>query len=265
LDEVIVRNNHVTWPATWYTDFLKCAVLDPSFEGGDRKVFLPFKMGQVLSDTGSKKWIIEFGEPIELKVSVKEDQEIHYQILHQVVAICRTMNIPASRFALGSSGEGGGLYSIFRREWGPVTGIEEAGKVTDRPISAVNPKPANEEYDRVVSELLFAVREFAICDSLRNMPAEAVKELCARKWEVRNKFIRVETKHELRKHFNRSPDYGDACAFAVELARRLGAYAGTELKPGPDQTTPFKEWQQEYDMMVQDENLHSFEYADADR
>jgi hypothetical protein len=261
LDEVIVRNNHVTWPATWYTEFLKCAVLDPSFEGGDRKVFLPFKMGTVLSDAGGKKWLIEFGEPIELKISVKDDQEIHYQILHQVVAICRTLSVPASRFALGSSGEGGGLYSIFRREWGPVTGIEEAGKVSERPISAVNQKAACEEYDRVVTELLFAVREFAICDSLRNMPAEAVKELCARKWEVRNKLIRVETKHELRKHFNRSPDYGDACAFAVELARRLGAFAGTELKAGPDQVTPFKAMQEEYDNMVLDEAHFHEHYA----
>jgi len=63
------------------------------------------------------------------------------------------------------SGEGGGLLSIFRREWGPVVGIEEAGKVSDRPISAVNPRPASEEYDRVVTELHFAVREFAINDA----------------------------------------------------------------------------------------------------
>jgi hypothetical protein len=47
LDERIVINNHLREPATWYTDFQQCAVLDPSYEGGDRKVFLPFKMGQV--------------------------------------------------------------------------------------------------------------------------------------------------------------------------------------------------------------------------
>jgi hypothetical protein len=262
LDEVIVRNNHVAWPANWYTDFLRCAVLDPSYEGGDRKVFQPFKMGQVNSDTGSKKWLIEFETPLELTVSVRDNEEIHYQMLHQCVALCRSMNIPANRFALGSSGEGGGLYSIFRREWGPVVGIEEAGKVSDRPISAVNPKPACEEYDRVVSELLFAVREFAICDSLRNMPQEAIKELCARKWEMRNKYIRVETKHELRKHFNKSPDYGDAVAFCIELARRLGAYAGTELR-GEEQVH-FKEFQREYDELVLDDNRYSPQYAAVD-
>ena len=42
LDERIVLNNHLRESATWYTDFQQWAVLDPSYEGGDRKVFLPF-------------------------------------------------------------------------------------------------------------------------------------------------------------------------------------------------------------------------------
>lgn len=106
----------------------------------------------------------------ELKISVRDDQEIHYQIANQCVELCRSLHIPPARFALGSSGEGGGLPSIFRREWGPVVGIEEAGKVSDRPVSAVNPKPASEEYDRVVSELHFAVRSMRPSDP-RSAPA----------------------------------------------------------------------------------------------
>jgi len=41
LDERIVLNNHLRDSAAWYTEFQQCAVLDPSYEGGDRKVFLP--------------------------------------------------------------------------------------------------------------------------------------------------------------------------------------------------------------------------------
>jgi len=36
LDERIVLNNHLREPATWYTDFQQCAVLDPSYEAGSR-------------------------------------------------------------------------------------------------------------------------------------------------------------------------------------------------------------------------------------
>jgi hypothetical protein len=254
LDERIVLNNHLREPATWYTSFTQCAVLDPSYEGGDRKVFLPFKLGQVPGEDGAKSWLIEFGTPVELKISVRLDQEIHYQIFHQCVELCRSLAIPPERFALGSSGEGGGLLSIFRREWGPVVGIEEAGKVSERPISAVNPRPASEEYDRVVSELHFAVREFAVNDALRNMPAQAIKEFCARRWEMRAKKCRVETKPEMRKHFPRSPDYADSCCFAVELARRLGALAGTQLKNQPESS--FSNMQREYDDMITDHNAY---------
>jgi hypothetical protein len=260
LDERIVINNHLRERAIWYTSYQQCAVLDPSYEGGDRKVFLPFKFGEVSGEDGARKWLIEFGDPVELKISVRDDQEIHYQIFHQCVELCRSLHIPPARFALGSSGEGGGLLSIFRREWGPVVGIEEAGRVSDRPLSAVNPRPSSEEYDRVVSELHFAVREFAINDALRNMPAHAITEFCARRWEMRNKRVRVETKTEMRKHFVRSPDYADACCFAVELARRLGAVAGTELRNQPQSS--WMEMQREYDEMIADENayLHSSAY-----
>jgi hypothetical protein len=261
LDEVIVRNKHVTEPATWYTSFTQGAALDPSYEGGDRKVFLPFRFGRLPTPVeGQYTWQIEFGVPVELQISVRDEMEVHYQIMQQCVERCKALNIPPDHFALGSSGEGGGLLSIFRREWGPVVGIEEAGKVSERPVSAANPKPCNEEYDRVVSELMFAVREFAVNDSLRNMPEQAVRELCVRKWEIANKKVRVETKDELRTHYNKSPDYGDAVAFCVELARRLGAIAGHIMR-GEDSDW-LKEAQAEYDSMIADDN--SFAYANAE-
>jgi hypothetical protein len=59
----------------------------------------------------------------------------------------------------------------------------------------------------------------------------------------------------MRKHFRRSPDYGDAVAFAIELARRLGATAGnaelTKVDPWG------KEIQKEYDELVLDEMAYT--------
>ena len=254
LDERIVYNNHVTQPATWYTSFRWCAALDPSYEGGDRKVFQAFKLGQLGGDDHNR-WQIEFAKPVELKISIRQDEEIHYQIVHQCVDLCENLNIPAGRFAIGSSGEGGGLLSIFRREWGPVVGIEEAGIVSERPVSHSNPKPCCEEYDRVVTELWFAVREFAIHGCLRAMPAEAIREFYTRRWDIQSRKVRLETKKELSRHFRRSPDYGDAVAFCVELARRLGAIAGN---PELSKVDPWgKELQEEYDLMVAGENTYS--------
>lgn len=253
LDERIVLNNAVKEPAIWYTKFQWCAALDPSYEGGDRKVFQPFKLGQLGGDDHNR-WQIEFAKPIELKISIKDAEEIHYQIVHQCIDLCERMEIPPNRFALGSSGEGGGLLSIFRREWGAVVGIEESGMVSDRPISKSNPRLCSEEYDRVVTELWFAVREFAIHGCLRGMPDEALREFYTRRWEIQNHKVRLETKKELRKHFKRSPDYGDAIAFCIELARRLGAIAGNP------ELVKVDNWgiedQKEYDEAVAGENTY---------
>ena len=227
LDERIVLNNAVKEPAIWYTSFRWFAALDPSYEGGDRKVFQAFKLGQLGADKNDS-WQIEFAKPVELKISIKEEKEIHYQIVQQCIDLCEGLEIPPIRFALGSSGEGGGLLSIFRREWGAVVGIEEAGVVSDRPVSKSNPRSCHEEYDRVVTELWFAVREFCIHGCIRAMPDEAIREYYARRWQIQNRKVRLETKEEFKKHFKRSPDYGDAVAFCVELARRHGAIAGNK-------------------------------------
>ena len=63
----------------------------------------------------------------------------------------------------------------------------------------------------------------------------------------------------MRKQYPRSPDYADSVSFAVELARRLGAVAGTELKNQPQNN--WMEWQREYDDMIADEN--SFMYPSS--
>jgi hypothetical protein len=67
----------------------------------------------------------------------------------------------------------------------------------------------------------------------------------------------------MRKHFVRSPDYADSVSFAVELARRLGAVAGTELRNQPE--SDWMAWQREYDEMITDENayLHNSAYEDG--
>jgi hypothetical protein len=254
LDERIVINNRCREPGTWYTKYEMCAAFDPSYEGGDRKVFQAFRMGQLGPDD-HERWQIEFLKPVELKISIKDDHEIHYQIVQQCIDLCESLDIPAGRFGMGSSGEGGGLLAIFRREWGPVVGIEEAGSVSGRPISHSNPKPCSEEYDRVVTELWFAVREFAIHGCLRGFPDDALREFYTRRWDIQSHKVRLETKKELKKHFRRSPDYGDAVAFCVELARRLGAIAGNPALVKVDQWG--KKTQADYDDMVAGEGTYA--------
>jgi hypothetical protein len=59
----------------------------------------------------------------------------------------------------------------------------------------------------------------------------------------------------MRKHYPRSPDYADSVSFAVELARRLGATAGTELKNQPE--NDWRSWQDEYSEMVASDDTYT--------
>ena len=107
----------------------------------------------------------------------------------------------------------------------------------------------------MVTELWFAVREFAIHGALRGFPDDALKEFFTRRWDIVNHKVRLETKKELKKHFRHSPDYGDAISFCVELARRLGAVAGN---PELIKVSKWgKETQAEYDEMVAGENTYA--------
>jgi hypothetical protein len=64
----------------------------------------------------------------------------------------------------------------------------------------------------------------------------------------------------MRKHFVRSPDYADSCCFAVELARRLGATAGTILHNQAESS--FAQIQAEYDDIILDPGAFSYSSDD---
>ena len=88
------------------------------------------------------------------------------------------------------------------------------------------------------------------------MPEEALREFYTRRWDIQNHKVRLETKKELKNHFKRSPDYGDAASFCIELARRLGAIAGNR------ELSKVNSWgikdQQEYDDMIQDDKAFCY-------
>jgi hypothetical protein len=133
---------------SWVNGFVQAAVLDPSFEGQDRKVLRFPKWGDVFDSlTGQTRKAIDLGEYIILKVDVTLPEPIHYQIVRQVKQACIERGIPPDLMALDSSGEGGGLASIFAREWSPaIVMVEFGGRASERPVSEINPRTCREEY-----------------------------------------------------------------------------------------------------------------------
>lgn len=196
-----------------------CAGLDPAFEGGDRCVLRFAKCGE---QDGRKT--LSLGDIIFIKTKASADDPIHYQIVRQVREECVKRAVPANLFALDSTGEGGGLLAIFQREWSPeVLGVEFGGRPSKHPVSQTNTKRADQEYDRVVTELWFFFRLLVQNEQIKGLDQETATEFCRRWYDMKGPYISIETKALMKERTRKSPDLADNAVVIARLAHlRLG-------------------------------------------
>lgn len=219
--------------ATWIGNYTMGAGLDPAFEGGDRCILRIGKCG-LIEDEKKKdvnvfntrqedygKQIIALSEIITIKTSASSDEPIHYQIVRQVKTICHERGVLPSFFALDSTGEGGGLASIFQREWSPeILCVEFGGAASLRPISETNSKRSDHEYLNRVTELWYGFRNLVFNGQIRGLDDETATEFCRRYWEMRGNLMMVEPKSKMKERTRKSPDLADATVVLVEMFRQ---------------------------------------------
>lgn len=245
LSMALVKQGNAMDSAVWVGEFTEIAHLDPSFEGNDRCVLRFSKCGL----TTNGKTVLALGTPIVIKVKVSAEEPIHYQIVRQVKEECIKRNIPPERFALDSTGEGGGLASIFLREWGPgITLVEFGGRPSTDPISETNPKRADMEYDRKVTELHYRFRTLVMNSQIRQLDVETATEFCQRRYEMKGNLVAIETKTIMKQRTRRSPDFSDNAVVGAELARRLGLLGGSGSAHSSKKTDRWREFAKKYDV-----------------
>lgn len=229
LDPAIIEKFRCHDRAYWTSDYTQGASLDPAFvEGGDRKILQFFRKGFVNDDLGSR-WVIEFGEWLEVPIDSGSNDPVEYQIVRYVRERCESKGITAGNVATDSTGIGRGLLSVFQQEWGPVVGVEFGGKPSDMVVDGEG-KRAHEVYDRRSSELNIMVRTFAVANGIRGLSKEAAGEFTNRMTSYTGKY-RVETKKEYKKRNGKSCDASDAACIGLELARQQGAVPGAAVAP----------------------------------
>jgi hypothetical protein len=170
-----------------------------------------------------------------------------YQIASRVVLECDKRRIRPEKFAMDKTGTGRGVYAILRQTWGEVLGVEFGGAASTRPASAADPRESCEVYDRKVTELWYSCREFLLSEQLKGLYSEAIIQFCSREYTIRNRKISLDTKDECKKKIGRSPDMADAVAILADLARNLGAVAGTYTKTSDRWEKAAQKWNDIYD------------------
>jgi len=202
--------------------FVNMAGLDPSFEGGDRCTLRFGKCGNV---NGKKTLLLTDKLYIQTKVST--DDPMHFQIVRNVKEACIQRSVDPYYFGLDSTGEGGGLASIFQREWSrEVLCVEFGGRPSQHPVSTTNPKRADQEYDRRVTELWFFFRLLLLNEQIKGLDQETAAEFCRRWWCMKGPYVSLETKSKMKERTRKSPDDADAAAVLTQVA-----YARDKLLP----------------------------------
>lgn len=218
LSENTLIRFHCFDQVTWKRDFISSASLDPGF-GGDPCILRLFQRG--LDTTNTLR--ILCSQIIELPINLKSPDSAEVQIATKVMAICKANSIPPEEFVIGSTGTGRGTLGELKRVWSPrIIDVQEGGSPSDRILDPSYPVPANEQYDRKVTELWFDIRTFTEADLLRGLDTTTATQLCSRTYKDIGGQSRRKISLQQKQDMLHSPNQADALAFAVELFIQKG-------------------------------------------
>lgn len=234
MDEALLNQFSTRDAAVWKRNWTMAATLDPAFEGGDRRVFYPFRWGEYANGVVG----MEFLPPQIVEVDMTQDKRwIHYQIADAVERLCKEFKVngqPApiapEDFIMDVTGEGGGLFSIMSGRWSPSIQSCEFGGAADKvQIAPDRPTTWHELYKNRVTMLWYAFRRFVEGGQIRGLTdSGTITELTSRDKKRQGGKIQVVPKSEMKLSKNRSPDRADAAVLAAEYLRRKGVQpAGT--------------------------------------
>ncbi len=152
------------------------------------------------------------------------------QLANETMRICRDNGVAPENFICDTTGNGRSVFALLFESWSPkIQKVEYGGSATDRPLRLDDSKPSNEQVKYFVAELWFRASYLAadgmIC-GLGNLDSKCMDDLSSRRYTLRQdgerKVMIVETKDEMKKRLNRSPDYGDSLCQLGELMVRKG-------------------------------------------
>lgn len=213
----------------WAQPPIRVAGVDPAFtNGGDRTILF-------VAEVGYKKngqYVAQFKKAYHLNDDATNKAiPRNYQIVQQLIKICKDEKIKPENVAVDSTGAGAPFCDIIAGEWNTSAFLRVSfgGKPTDKRVSMNSRLTAEELYTNRVSELWFIGKELIRTKQLYGIDTDLAQEMCARNYELMKSGtlkMKLEPKPEFKSRFGRSPDLADAAFLALDCARqRLGLVA----------------------------------------
>lgn len=221
----------------FYGDSTPVAACDPSLGGGNRCVVTFGRAGVLASDPSKGCLVIDEIRYVQVKdpaVPVTND------FGKQIKELCMGHNVEPENFAIGAATVDIGLCDFISSDWSEkIVRIDPNGKASRSKILQEDSRLAEDRFDRRVTELWWAVREWAKAGQLQVGIAAMTRDLRiqleARRWgNTKDNKLIAEKKDDMKKRGLKSPDEADSISYLLELVRKkFGELEATNLDHDP--------------------------------
>jgi hypothetical protein len=211
--------------------------VDVALEGGDTAYFAAGRCGLASGYKTLDGKVTEYRSTtgsLESRPSAQLDQLFalpsgnSVEVASSIRNFATQLAIEPANLVLDRTGNGAGVHDILRVSWDMgVVGVNYSENATQTKILWEDSKTPYDEYDRLVTELWFAVRKWLQAKSLSIGPFVATdkvfQELTSRQYSAtdRAKKARIESKKEYKDRSNGlSPDQADALTLFIHAARK---------------------------------------------
>lgn len=250
LDPRVAREGHVSDPPPPSHVVGVAAGCDPAWsEGGDGAIYSTCKLRQA---NDMSMIFLDFSDMYRLKVLASDPRPVMQQLRDQVLALMRNPSIHTATLAAtavdASANQGlADELDIYVGQGAAVCmHVNNSEKASDRPLRANSQLKCCERFRDRAAEAWGVLAEFCKAGMVRGLPAEAVRQLQARRYmavskgSVTPKFPFVlEKKEDFKERFKRSPDEADACALAALAVKEvLGVLPFGWLPAAPEPIVP---------------------------
>lgn len=203
---------------------IKIAALDPAYEDGGARCVL--WVGEAGRDAVEPKrmlvrlnqgFIIKRSDPNKLETEDRGDQ---------VISLCQAHEVRPNHFCYDTTGNGLAVGDYIRAKWSrDVLPVGFSAAVSEMRVLDEDTKKASERFDRFVTELWFAARDWVRAGHVIIHPECMYRDELRLDLESRRYFqlphekVKAEKKMDMIERGLESPDFGDAFCLLIHVVR----------------------------------------------
>jgi hypothetical protein len=226
-----------------------CGSADLALEGGATAVFTVGKVGlatgikwapTIEHPAGRTEMFKDESGQVKPRWAVQVDQQFPLPkgdtvaMAASVTDMAKKAGIKPELLCVDRTGNGAGVHDLILNDWSSsVHGVNYSSSPTDRRILEEDSKVANEEFDRIDSELWFALRAWIDFRVVLIHPQVDLKKITPQITQRRFRVIagkrKVESKKDFKARGNESPDEADSLTLLIH-AVRLGKMITPSMK-----------------------------------